>query len=118
MEERFSQEYIDYILSDEAECLQERWEPKVGDWYTFRPRRTVNLLEGWELKPLIELDPAGRQEKAQVWWLPALWDLLNMIYDAGWRVEAIIFELDRGTYKDLAELMMRAAKLAVKEVSK
>ena len=103
MTEQFSPECIEYLLSDDV--LQRLWVPGAGDWAWNREISAMHLLRD-------EFDKCETDV-----WLPTLYQLLQVIEGAGKRVELILYELDRGTYYGgLAELMMRAAKLAVKAV--
>jgi hypothetical protein len=131
MEKQFSQEYIDYILSDEAKALQERWEPKIGDhsWYKDKGPWLVTHVSGSSAGITVERievvgDFSGLYQSVAVTraairehvvaWLPTLWDLVKVVYDTGWRADEILYELDRGTCANLTGMMIRAAKLAVR----
>lgn len=96
MTDRFSPEYIKFILSDEASVLQERWKVNIGNWFCTSDGASLWLVtavfrEGieafntsrsfsWPYQP----DEFGKDELAEVQWLPSLTDLLDMIEEAGY----------------------------------
>jgi len=103
-----SPKYIAFM--QKAKRLQALWVPGAGDWYTFLGADRAYLLD-------YPLDPRLGSVDDDVRWLPSLFQLIRIIEGAGWRVEQIMYELDKGTYySGLDELMMRAAKLAARAV--
>lgn len=71
--DQFSQEYIDYILSDEAKALQERDGWQLGDWCYDQVTTQVLLVSHSD----------GKMYASDIW-LPTLWDLVRIIEGAGW----------------------------------
>lgn len=106
MTERFSPEYIAFILSDEAKVLQRQWEPSIGDIFIIRDGDGARFLvvdsyepkhphKRWAIES-VYLSVYGpddgdllvhkeRVSSATVW-LPTLTDSLDMIEEAGWRI--------------------------------
>ena len=119
---QFTPEYIKFMQSDEAKCLQALWEAKqwdhVWDLETESPGILFSVPTNIVFVNFLGTDSGWlRDINKETVWLPTLYQLLQVIEGAGKRVELILYELDRGTYYGgLAELMMRAAKLAVKAV--
>lgn len=148
MTNQFSQEYIDYILSDEAKALQKKWEPQVRDAVAnvlstpyILSVQLDNICEQTVLQDedgqfsgtFDDIDELGEWvcRTTYVAWLPALYDLLQIIEGAGyeWKLEtlvrrdvvglcyyAYIQNYETETYFDTIEheVMLAAAKLAVK----
>lgn len=109
MTDQFSQEYTDYVLSDEAKALQEKWEPGVGDWLIFNANEYCHRMDaGNHIATVCEVLERGAglhwgfhvrdTSPSKGWgphrlvsakgqdacWLPTLWDLLQIIEGAGW----------------------------------
>jgi len=72
MDEQFSQEYIAFMLSDEAKVLREKWEPKEGDRFAMGDSYIGLVSHSW-----------GRICTGTVW-LPSLFQLIRIIEGAGW----------------------------------
>ena len=94
MSEQFSQEYIDFILSDEAKGLQ-RVDLSPGDWVWTGHELGIVLRPwvGFETGPLahltvLRLAKSGWSEESfsrtNLTKLPTLWELLQIIEGAGW----------------------------------
>lgn len=104
MPDQFSSEYVDYILSDEAKALQEKWEPRIRDVFIIRDGGGAQFLVVGTLAPehpfkhwlvdYVYLSPYGPDSGELVTadarisdrtvWLPTLHDLLRIIEGAGW----------------------------------
>lgn len=109
--DQFSQEYIAFILSDEAKGLQGKWQElgvgsgqavigtNVSNWYALglvHRHMTLStegdVLSGWAVSEVLSgyLHWHCNKEK-RIWenwaWLPALWDPLQIIERAGYHWE-------------------------------
>ena len=94
MTERFSPEYIAFILSDEASVLQQQWKKRgvrKGDWAwdagteTGKVRLVTSIDTHTHSGSLdFVLDGVAKRWTAEVDWLPTLTDLLGMIEEADW----------------------------------
>lgn len=125
MTDQFSQEYISFILSDEAKALQEK--PERGQWVWCRHLGVVTLVTG------VGCDGSQTTEgylyDAETTLLPTLHDLLRVIEGVGWkwsrkpsRWDAWIPTVVPLTAKEWAmientEDMLAAAKLAVRALT-
>jgi hypothetical protein len=109
----FSPEYIEFMCK--AKCLQDRWMPTYGDWC---------VQPEWSMDPALVLEPDGIALH-EAFWLPTLWDLVQIIWEAKrhksanegqllWpSMSTILTELAEATIWE-ADTMLVAAKLAVK----
>ena len=141
MTERFSPEYIAFILSDEAKVLQGQWkEPVIGDWALVFPKSTLGGVTGlvvrmgvgqWRHTTLRFGDgcEGDFNHRVQLCWLPTLTDSLDMIEEAGyWWSTGLDYDGDDKWYtisagsiedegyieNDHKDRMLAAAKLAVR----
>lgn len=132
MTDQFSQEYVDYILSDEGKALQEGHFLEVGEWRIFepmfkddRPWLVTDSGEGYGLTSQ-GVYPDGSpcacmytRERSR--WLPTLWDLLQIIVGKIRPPENEVAEMASALEWIASEALMKAepimfaaAKLAVK----
>ena len=123
MDEQFSQAYKDFMLSDEAKGLQppNEWSPGDYVYWDGDVHLVVATDPGVDSIDLIRLYRAGnpswriRWERRHKWTrLPTLWQLLRIIEGAGWAPELILYQLSRGKYESMDDLMLAAAKLAAR----
>jgi hypothetical protein len=121
MTDQFSPEYIEFVRK--AKCLQDEWRPKAGDTVLAQPWE-ITGLEWWSA-PAQQVGEL--EEDGELFWLPTLWDLLQIIEGAGctWErdeEEWTLWGPGDNTYASAAEWldendnddMLAAAKLAVR----
>ena len=117
MTERFSPEYIAFILSDEAKGLQKQWEPAVCDWCLAGntvAAEGLGYVARWQVADdngshrttwVVVVTPdsgigyigGGSQEliRQGFVWLPTLTDSLDMIEEAGfWWSTGLDYDYD------------------------
>ena len=96
MTEQFSQEYIAYILSDEAKVLQKLWVPAAGDWIllTHRGEQEVNCLGTMDDRKDWAEWAREALKYRDMTWLPTLFQLIGVIEGRWPRVEMGSYLLD------------------------
>ena len=125
-EQQFSEEYIDYMQSDEAKALRALWVPAVGDWVADKwPHKTYVELIGESPCDFTVGDISEPPHNVESFWLPTLFQLIRVIEGAGWewrRSGENLLGWPRKRPSKLAvfdhkDLLLAAAQLAVRVVA-